>query len=144
MFCTQREGEWRAELHSEGEYVAMTWLCEMTALYQAAAQYKQRVYWVDFDAFLRDSRTGLEAIFRFLGVEAPATDIQALVAGPLMRQYSKAPEHAYDVELRRRVLLSADDEHGAEIRRGMDWLRKVAMRYRLIEAVLDSCARLAS
>lgn len=138
------EGEWRAQLHSEGEYVAMTWLCEMTALYQAAAQYKQQVFWVNFDAFLREPRAGLEAIFRFLGVEAPASDIQALVAGPLMQQYSKAPEHAYDAELRRRVLLSADAEHGAEIQRGIEWLRKVAMRNRLIETVLDGCARLPS
>jgi hypothetical protein len=131
------EDSWRAELRSEGEYVAMTWLCEMSALYQAAAQYKQQVFWVNFDAFLREPRAGLEAIFRFLGVEAPADDIQALVTGPLMHQYSKAPEHAYDAELRRRVLLSADAEHGAEIRRGIEWLRKVAMRHRLIEAVLD-------
>jgi hypothetical protein len=137
------EGEWCAELHSEGEYVAMTWLCEMSALYQAAARYKQQVYWVNFDAFLREPRAGLEAIFRFLGAAVAADDIQALVAGPLMQQYSKAPEHAYDAELRRRVLLSADAEHGVEIRRGMDWLRKVAMRHRLIEEILDSCARLA-
>ena len=135
-------GEWRADPNSEGEYVAMTWLCEMTALYQAAARYKQQVYWVNFDAFLREPRAGLEAIFRFLGAEAAADDIAALVAGPLMHQYSKAPEHAYDAELRRRVLLSADAEHGAEIKRGMDWLGKVAMRHRLIEEVLDTCARL--
>ena len=137
------ETEWRAELHSEGETIAMSWLCEMTALYQAAARYRQQVFWVNFDAFLREPRAGLEAIFRFLGVAAPANDIQALAAGPLMHQYSKAPEHAYDAELRRSVLLSADAEHGAEIRRGIDWLRKVAMRHRLIEAVLDGCARLA-
>jgi hypothetical protein len=133
------DGEWRAGLHAEGEYIAMTWLCEMTALYQAAARYKQQVYWVNFDAFLREPRAGLEAILRFLGAAAAANDIEALVAGPLMHQYSKAPEHAYDAELRRRVLLSADAEHGAEIGRGMDWLRKVAMRHRLIEAVLDMC-----
>lgn len=138
------EGEWQADLHSEGEYVAMTWLCEMTALHQAAARYKQQVHWVNFDTFLREPRAGLEAIFRFLGAVVAANDLQALVTGPLMHQYSKAPEHAYDAELRRRVLLSADAEHGAEIRRGMDWLRKVAMRHRLIEELLDTCARLAS
>jgi hypothetical protein len=138
------EGDWRTELQAEGEYIAMSWLCEMTALYQAALRYKQQVYWVNFDAFLREPRPGLEAIFRFLGAAAAANEIQALVAGPLMQRYSKAPEHAYDAQLRRTVLLSADAEHGAEIRRGMDWLRKVAMRHRLIEQVLDTCARGAS
>jgi hypothetical protein len=138
------EGEWRSELRSEGEYVAMSWLCEMTALHQAALRYKHQVLWVNFDAFLGEPRAGLEAIFRFLGAEAAAGEIQALVAGPLMHQYSKAPEHAYDAELRRRVLLSADAEHGAEIRRGVNWLGKVAMRHQLIETVLDTCARWGS
>jgi hypothetical protein len=138
------EDAWHAELHSEGEFLAMSWLCEMTALYQAAARYKQQVFWVNFDAFLSEPRAGLAAIFRFLGAEVAANEIQALLAGPLMHQYSKAPEHAYDAELRRRVLLSADAEHGSEIRRGLEWLRKVAMRHRQIEAILHACTRLPS
>jgi hypothetical protein len=138
------EGEWRSGLRSEGEYVAMSWLCEMTALHQAALRYKHQVRWVNFDAFLGEPRAGLQAIFRFLGAEAAAGEIQALVEGPLMHQYSKAPEHAYDAQLRRRVLLSADAEHGAEIRRGMDWLGKVAMRHQLIETVLQTSARWGS
>ncbi|MGH8201069.1 MAG: hypothetical protein ACREVO_12050 [Steroidobacteraceae bacterium] len=53
-----------------------------------------------------------------------------------MRSYSKAPEHAYDAALRRRVLESADGEHGAEIRRGMQWLASLAGRHTLVDAIL--------
>jgi hypothetical protein len=61
-----------------------------------------------------------------------------------MRQYSKAPEHAYDSELRRLVLSSADSEHAAEVGRGLDWLQRVAMRHRLVEAILERAGREAS
>jgi hypothetical protein len=131
------EGDWRPDPLSEGECVAMSWLCEMTALRQAAARFESQVLWVDFDAFLGEPASALEAIFRALGERPPAGEIEALVSGPLMRQYSKAPEHAYDAALRRSLLLSADREHAVEIRRGMAWLGKVAMSYPLIAAVLE-------
>ena len=135
------EGEWRSDPRSEGEYIAMSWLCEMTALRQAAARFESQVLWVDFDAFLGEPASALEAIFRALGERPPAGEIEALVSGPLMRQYSKAPEHAYDAALRRSLLLSADREHAVEIRRGMDWLGKVATSNPLIEAVLERSVR---
>lgn len=116
-------GGWRPEAHSEGEIIAMTWLCEMSALRHAAQSFQSQVLWVDFDAFLGQPAAGLDAMFRVLGQTVAATDIETIVAGPLMRRYSKAPEHAYDAALRRAVLESADREHPLEIRRGMEWLR---------------------
>jgi hypothetical protein len=136
--------EWRSDPRSEGEQVAMNWLCEMTALHQAALRFESQVLWVNFDAFLSGPALGLQRIFRVLGAAPSPGDLEALVTGPLMRQYSKAPEHAYDAALRREVLLSADWEHGKEIGRGMDWLGKTAMRHPLIQAVLESSARVRS
>ena len=133
--------EWREDPRSEGEAIAMSWLCEMAALHQAALSSARQVVWVDFDAFLADPRTGLQIIFRALGDSPAAADIEALVAGALMRQYSKAPEHSYDAELRRLVLASADAEHSAEIRLGLTWLQRVAMRHRLIEEILGRAVR---
>jgi len=134
------EGELSPRPHSEGECVAMSWLCEMTALHQAAVSFEGRVLWVDFDTFLGNPAPGLQAMFRALGASPSEGEVEALVAGPLMRQYSKAPEYAYDAELRRRVLQSADTEHGAEIKRGMNWLKEIAMHHRLVEAVRERVA----
>ncbi|HKD54166.1 MAG TPA: hypothetical protein VKB72_08080 [Steroidobacteraceae bacterium] len=131
----------RDDPRSEGESIAMSWLCEMAALHQAALRFERQVLWMDFDAFLADPRAGLRLILQTLGESPAAADIDALVAGPLMRQYSKAPEHAYDTELRREVLLSADAEHAAQIRRGLDWLQRVAMHHRLAEAILHRAVR---
>ena len=136
------EGDWRPDPASEGEHIAMSWLCEMTVLHQAATHCGNRVLWVDFDRFLSEPAAGLQAIFRALGAAdiAPG-EIEALVSSPLMNQYSKAPEYAYDAALRQEVLLSADQEHAGEIRRGMSWLRNVGQRHALVAEVLERSAR---
>jgi hypothetical protein len=134
-------GEWRGEPRSEGECIALSWLCEMTVLHQAAARGAGRVLWIDFDDFLAAPAAALAPIFRALGADPPASELEALVGGPLMRQYSKAPEHAYDAELRRSLLLAADHEHAAEIRRGIAWLHRLGAQHETVAAVLERAAR---
>jgi hypothetical protein len=58
-----------------------------------------------------------------------------------MRQYSKAPEHAYDAALRWEVLRSADFEHGPEIRRGLAWLERLAAQHDLVQQTLACVPR---
>jgi hypothetical protein len=115
----------------------MSWLSEMTALRQAAERFASQVLWVDFDEFLRAPVAGLRTIFHRLGARLTEAELQALASGPLMHQYSKAPEHAYDAALRREVLRQAEREHATEIRRGIDWLHTTARRYPLAAAVLQ-------
>jgi hypothetical protein len=130
--------DWRPQV--EGELIAMSWLCEMSALHQVAVGFPSRVQWVDFDDFLRDPARALGRIFQALGADITMSHIEALTRGPLMRQYSKAPEYAYDAALRREVHLSADAEHGAEIRRGMGWLERVAS-HSLARSVIEFSVR---
>ncbi len=120
----------------EGESIAMSWLCEASALCQAAEKYPNRVGWLDFERFLRDPLPTLAAGFATLGAEAHAPTLTTALSGPLMRQYAKAPEHAYDPELRRQVLAFAGQEHAREIQRGMSWLAELAGRHPLIERTL--------
>jgi hypothetical protein len=70
---------------------------------------------LDFDRFLDEPNTHLAAAFRHLAIDASERDVQAILDGPEMRRYSKAPEHAYDTALRRAVLNEARMTHGAEI-----------------------------
>lgn len=121
---------------SEGEWIAMSWLCEMVCLQEAAARLGSRILWVDFDRFLAAPEAALASIFRTFLREARPAEIDGIVSGPIMRQYSKAPEHAYDAALRGEVLAAADSEHGAEIRRGMDWLAQLAARHRTVAEAL--------
>lgn len=122
---------------SEGESIAMSWLCEMTSLCQTAEAFAGRTHWMEFERFLADPSPALAKAFTMLGVSPDARIIETALRGPLMRQYSKAPEHAYDTALRRLVLESADREHGEEIRKGMRWLGSLAGGHRLIDQALS-------
>lgn len=121
---------------SEGEWIAMSWLCEMSALRQAAAQSGSRVVWMDFDEFLAAPDARLAAVLQHLGQQPDLKELEAVLSGPLMRQYSKAPEHAYDAALRRSVLATADLEHAAEIRSGLRWLASLGGRHPVVDSLL--------
>ncbi len=121
---------------TEGETIAMSWLCEMTTLHRAWETCAAQVQWMNFDEFLKTPAPMLAQIFAALGARVPARDVEAIVTGPLMHRYSKAPEHAYDAALRRDVLASAEWEHPAEIKRGMAWLESLAERDALVRGVL--------
>jgi hypothetical protein len=111
---------------SEGEWIAMSWLCEMVCLHAAARRFGSRVVWIDFDEFLAAPREGFVRAMRALGAAVDPKELACLLAGPLLHRYSKAPEYAYDAALRQEVLASAEQQHPAEIRRGMAWIAALA------------------
>lgn len=122
---------------SEGETIAMSWLCEMASLHQAAAATQCPVLWLDFDHFLARPVAALEAVFRALGRPITTVEAERLAASAIMCRYSKAPEHAYDAALRVEILASAATEHRDEIERGQAWLERVAGRLPLARAALE-------
>jgi len=73
-----------------------------------------------------------------LGAPTTAAALEGLLAGPIMRRYSKAPEHAYDAELRREVLAGADQDFRAEIQAGMLWLAAAGRADAAIAAILEA------
>jgi hypothetical protein len=122
--------------NSIGEAVAMSWACEMTALVDARQVGGERALLLNFDTFLAQSRSTLKQCFHHLGIAATETDAQAILDGPHMRQYSKAPEHAYDANLRRAVLDQARAISNIEIGRGLAWLDRMVRDHTAItEAV---------
>jgi len=129
---------WRSDPASEGEQVALSWLTEMLALAEAAQACGGQLLWLDFDRFLRAPHEGLTAVLRALGADPSAREVAALLDAPLMRQYSKAPEHAYDAQLRWELLKSAQHEHGAEIHRGLEWLARLAREHQPVRELLEA------
>ncbi|HEY3778368.1 MAG TPA: hypothetical protein VGL35_09950 [Rhizomicrobium sp.] len=119
---------------SEGETVAMGWACEATSL---AAAKRSGALMLDFDRFLADPEQGLALAFAHLGVEAEPNLLARILSGPEMRTYSKAPQHAYDRNLRRAALDQGRRHHAAEIRRGLEWLNSAARENPLLGSALD-------
>jgi hypothetical protein len=128
-----RLGTDQLSVASEGEGIAMSWACEMTAL---RAVSPKPVHWLNFDRFLAEPQSALAACFAHLGIATSDEQLHQILAGPDMRTYSKAQEYDYDANLRADVLDQARAEHRAEIRRGMAWLERTAKEFPAIEEVL--------
>ena len=117
---------WQLPTLSEGEMLALAWACEMSALAQAQRIAGKRALTVDFDRFLVRPAAHLLTVLHHFEIDATPAEAEAIVAGPDMRRYSKAPQHAYDAALRSAVLDEARATHEAEIRRGLAWLERAA------------------
>jgi hypothetical protein len=133
------ETGWVVARLSEGELAAMSWACEMLALARIARAYPDRVLWLDFDAFLVKPAEHLATSLRRLHGEAPAALVEAMMAAPHLRRYSKAPEHAYDAGLRHRILAEGWRMHRAELLRGIGWLEAAGAAH----PAIANAARLA-
>jgi hypothetical protein len=116
------ETRWRAAGLSPGERVAMSWLSEMAALAEAADRFPSRTLWLDFDQFLEDPNGKLAAALNHFGVADAAAGIEAILAGPIMGRYAKAPEQQFDAAFRGRLLDQAGRAHATEIAKGLTWL----------------------
>jgi hypothetical protein len=133
----EREEPWRLASLGEGEALALSWACEMTALAAAARSAGARATVLDFDAFLNEPALHLRAAFRHFDIVIDARATQAILAGPDMQRYSKAPEHAYDANLRRDVLNQARAQHAPQIRQGLAWLDRAAGEFPVIREALE-------
>jgi hypothetical protein len=120
---------WQLPLLSEGEVLAMSWACEMSALTLATNSGGRRVLRVNFDQFLANPGPLLSTVLCHFDIAATANEVHAIVEGPVMRRYSKAPEHGYDAALRRDVLNVARATQRTEINRGLAWLSHAAEQY---------------
>lgn len=102
---------------SIGELAGVTWLAEVSSGGQSMKG--REVLKLDFDAFLQRPEECLANACKALGLNATATSCTAAVASPIMRTYSKAPEHAYSRKLRDDVIADSRQRNAAEISKGM-------------------------
>lgn len=122
----------------DARLAAFAWACEMTALEQSATRLGSgQVLWADFDRLLADMGEGLERIAGFMDLPAAPGQLDAIAAGPLMRRYSKALEHDYSPDLRRRLLKQAAAANRTDIDSALHWLDSAAATLPLLRAAAD-------
>ena len=109
--------------------VAMSWLCEMATAQRALPPGDSRHLWVDFEAMLTAPAAALAAQAAHFGLPVDSARIDAALAGPIMRQYSKAPEHGYSPDLRRELQAQAARDHAHAIAEAIAWVEALAARY---------------
>lgn len=108
--------------------VAMSWLCEMASAARTLPAANPRHLWVDFEAMLADPATSLSVQAAHFGLAPGAGAIETALAGPIMRQYSKAPEHGYSPDLRRQLQAQAAADHAPAIAEAIAWVEALAAR----------------
>jgi hypothetical protein len=121
---------------SPGEMAALAWLAETGTQRDALTRFPARVLAVDFDAFLADVGATTARVLAHFGLPADERSVAELVRSPVLARYSKAPELGYSAELRAEVLRDARRDHGAEIRKGLAWLERLARADPAIARVL--------
>lgn len=108
--------------------VAMSWLCEMASAARTLPFADPRHLWVDFEAMLAEPAASLTAQAAHFGLTPDTARIEAVLSGPTLRQYSKAPEHGYSADLRRELQAQAAADHGADIAEAIAWVEALAAR----------------
>ena len=129
---------------SPGEMAALAWACEASGLLVCAEGFTGRSHWFDFDRFLLDPRNQLARAFGHLRGEAGAQDLSAMLRGPEMTRYSKAPEHPFTAAVRGQVLRQSRQTWGAEIARGLRWLETLARSSAVIARTMETAEKVAA
>lgn len=109
--------------------IAMSWLCEIATAQQTLPPSDPRHMWIDFEDVLADPAAALAAQCGHFELPADRALIDDAVAGPIMRQYSKAPEHGYSPDLRRELQAQAAAAHAPAIVEAITWVEALAARY---------------
>lgn len=109
--------------------IAMSWLCEMATAQRTLPPTDPRHLWADFEHVLADPAAEVAEQCKHFGLSVDAARIDAALAGPVMRQYSKAPEHGYSPDLRRELQTQAAAENAPAIAEAIAWVEGLALRY---------------
>ena len=123
---------------SIGELAAMSWLVETWSQHDATEHFDERVMAVDFEAFLADVPASMARILLHFGMEVDAPYLAKLGRSPVLTRYSKAPEYTYTPEVRAQALRDSRRDNREEIRRGMQWLERVAAAESAVGAIVAS------
>lgn len=124
-----------AEL-SVGELAALSWLAEVVSASSALRQ--RQVVTLEFDRFLEHPADSLAAVCEGLGMNVTLDACRTAVNGPIMRRYSKAPEHEYGPELRRDIIADSRRRNDSAIREGLAWIQRAAATSTAVSEAIDA------
>ncbi len=124
---------------SLGECAALSWACETATTALAMSQDQQnKIASLNFDQFLKTPAPMLEKCLTHFDAPADTNIIEKTLSGPLMTQYSKAPEHQFSTNFRDQLLTQYRQVHAHEIAKGMTWLEANAKTFAPVAAALNN------
>lgn len=120
-----------------GQLTVLSWLSEVVRLESTQQEFATQIIQVNFDSFLQNPQDTLLALFRFLNIPVTAETALNAIASPVMRTYSKAPEHEYSAATRSALMADARRRFQFEIRDGLRWIEKLAQQSTLVSQAVQ-------
>lgn len=123
-----------------GKLAALSWLSETVRAAEVMNQHGSKILPLEFDTLLAQPADTLASAFSHVGYSAGNEVISRAVEGPIMRTYSKAPEHKYSAELRSNLLLQASNQFSEDIKEGMKWIEALGSQSTQVATALTKFA----
>ncbi len=132
-----------APLHSlsGGELAALGWLVESLTERDLLERFPRRVKGLDFDRFLVDVPGEMGRVLAHFDLPCDPDVLAGISRGPMLLQYSKAPELPFPPDERNARLAESRRVNREEIAKGMAWLERLA---RMDDAVANVIHRRAA
>ncbi len=117
-----------APLHtlSIGELVAMSWLAETWTQRDAVEQFAGRVIALDFEEFLANVADGMSRIVGHFELPRDARYLAAVGRSPVLDALFKGTRIRLHPSVRAEVLRDSRRDNRDEIRKGLEWLERLA------------------
>jgi len=125
---------------SPAQLAVLGWLSETTGIVDSTRRYASQVTLLEFDSMLANPGVALAGVAASLGLNWTTEMFEKALQSPVLRTYSKAPEHRYDAHTRAAILGDARARFGAEIRAALGWAEDLAGRDELVAAALQKFA----
>ncbi|MCJ9428491.1 hypothetical protein [Kordiimonas marina] len=109
-----------------GELAAMTYMAELINLHLGVEAADARALRLDFDGYLKDPAATLATLAQHFGRDISTEDAARLLSHPILGRYSKATDYRFTAGDRKARLTESRAKNGAEITRGIDWIRALA------------------
>jgi hypothetical protein len=117
--------------------VALGWLTEIVCLWQTFQSKPTNIRWQNFDDFLEEPANEIVEIADHFDLAMSKSVASTLVNGPIMRTYSKAPEHDYSSQLRQDLLMQSQRQFGPQISAGVKWIVDLSKKSPLIAEIIN-------
>jgi hypothetical protein len=111
-----------------GELAALAWVAEKLTENDLIGNYGARVLSVDFDNMLADIGGILRKVYAHYDFVAPESRFADAARSAVLQRYSKNPEAQYSPALRAEVMQETRQQRGGEIKAGLNWVDKLALR----------------
>lgn len=125
---------------SLGQLAALSWLSETTSVTRSLEKYSEQIALLGFESLLQHPAGTLAQLLKHLNITANNETVEKAIRSPVLKSYSKAPEHQYNAQTRAAILADSRSRFRQEIKAALDWLANLARESDLVATALKRFA----